>query len=232
MRQIFIIALIILSFQNSFSQGYYEPQNRTGIKIMPFSMIDNNPRLRLGLEYISNDRIGVSIDFGIGNNVINHNRLKDTKWGQDYSLIEVRPEIKYLFKNRKYFYFYNSIECFYITMKDVLESDSYQLENSNKWISYDRARFSKQKYGVHFKVGINIIAYDKFNFDFYGGVGVAQRVISYSKVINPSEGYYDDWSDGDWFGESYDQEGKSVFVNLSLGVKFGYTFGGGHKTQK
>ncbi len=231
MRQIFIIALTIFSFQNSFSQGYYEPQNRTGIKIMPFSLVDSNPRLRLGWEYISNDRIGFNIDFGIGNNFINQSRLNETKWGQDYSLIEVRPEIKYLFKNKKYYYFYNSIECFYINMKDVLVSDSYQLENSDTWVSYDRADFNKKKYGINFKVGINIIAYERFNFDFYGGLGVAKRVISYSNLVNPSEGYDYGWTE-DWFGEVYDHEGKSVFVNLSLGVKFGYSFGMNDKSKK
>jgi len=223
MRQFIFIALAIFSFQNSFSQ-YYEVKNRTGIKIMPFSLVDANPRLRLGWEYISNDKIGFNIDFGIGNNFINESRLSGTRWGQDYSLIEVRPEIKYLFKNRKYFYFYNSVEFFYINMKDVLESDSYQLENSNTWISYDRADFNKKKYGVNFKVGINIIAFDRFNFDFYGGLGLAKRVISYSNVVNPSEGYEDDWTE-DWFGAPYDEEGKSFFINLTLGVKFGYSFG-------
>ncbi len=232
MKQIVITALTILSFQYCFSQGFYEPQNRTGIKIMPFSLIDSNPRLRLGWEYISNDRIGFNIDVGIGNSFINQSSLKETKWGQDYSLIEVRPEIKYLFKNKKYYYFYNSIECFYINMKDVLLTDSYQLENSETWISYDRANFQKQKYGVHFKVGINIIAYERFNFDFYGGLGVAQREISYNNVINPVEGeYYRDEGLG-FYDYSEDYEGKTVLFHLSLGVKFGYSFGMKDKSKK
>ena len=79
-------------------------------------MIDHNPRLRVGVEYISDKKLGYSIDFGMGNNFLNHWRLNGLVWGQDYSFFEVRPEIKYLFKNTQKSYTYAAFEFFFINM--------------------------------------------------------------------------------------------------------------------
>jgi len=223
MKQLILITFLSLLFiQKGFSQESSELRNNIGIKVMPLSMIDYTPRLRFGLEYISNKKLGYSIDFGIGNKFLNQWRLDGMIWGQDYSFYEIRPEIKYLFVNNKNYYFYSALELFYLNMKDILESGHYKKENSNVETTYESARFNKQKYGVHLKGGINLIISERLNFDFYGGFGFAKRTISYTDVLNPVDGTESIFVE--WAPKNYLFEGESIIFHMTLGVKIGYTF--------
>lgn len=223
---ILILAITSLSFLQSnrtFAQDNSDKKKNLTVKIMPLSMVDFTPRLRLGLEFTSSSKLGYCIDLGIGNNFINHYRLSDTKWGQNYRFYEIRPEVKYLFISRKRFYLYSAAELFFISMYDHLESDYYRTKHTSIQISFDKATFHKEKYGMHLKGGINLIAADRFNFDFYAGLGLAKRVISYTNVVNPVESTVSIFDE--WWPESNVYEGESTVLHLSLGVRMGYTFG-------
>lgn len=221
-HSIMVIFLSLFFIQNCFSQENCEVRNWLTFKVMPFSMIDYTPRLRLGLEYKSNKKLGYSIDFGIGNNFLNQWRLNGMIWGQEYSFFEIRPEVKYLFKNSQNYYFYGAMEFFYIDMKDFLESGHYEKENSNVETTYESATFNKQKYGLHLKGGMNIIVSNRLNFDFYGGFGFAKRTISYTDVVNPVDGTEPIFVE--WIPQPYLFEGESIIFHMTLGVKIGYTF--------
>jgi len=185
-------------------------------------MIDHNPRLRVGVEYISDKKLGYSIDFGMGNNFLNHWRLNGLVWGQDYSFFEVRPEIKYLFKNTKKSYTYAALEFFFINMRDVLESGSYQKANSRIETTFDRATFNKEKYGLHLKGGINYFVSNRLNIDFFGGIGFAKRNFSYANIVNPVDRTTTIFVE--WIPKDYLFAGESTFFHTTLGVKIGYTF--------
>jgi len=222
MKQLIIIALLSLLFlQNIFSQESYENKNNLNFKIMPLSMIDYTPRFRCGLEFISKNRLGYSIDLGIGNYFLNKWRIDGMIWGHDYRLYEIRPEIKYIFLRDENCYLYCATEFFYINMRDILESGRYQKENSCVETTYDSAKFSKQKYGIHLKGGVNLIAFRQLNFELYGGIGFAKRIITYTDVVNPVE---KTWPIFVEFPSSYLFEGESVISHMTLGLKIGYTF--------
>lgn len=53
--------------------------------IVPLPLLDQNPRLRLGMEYHSSDHIGYNLEVGLGNSNLNRGKLKNTIWGRQYS---------------------------------------------------------------------------------------------------------------------------------------------------
>ncbi len=221
MKQLF--AIVLLSFlltQNISSQEITEIKNHLNFNIMPLSMVDPTPRFRFGVEYIPKNRIGYSIEVGIGNNFLNKWRL-NAPFGHDYSFFEIRPEIKYILKGSDYYYPYLATEFFYINMNDYLESGHYWNGNSNIETTYDAAKFSKQKYGIHFIGGMNLSVWRRLNLDFYGGIGVAKRIITYTDVVNPVESPEQMFVE---FPSYYLVEGESVILHLTLGMKIGYRF--------
>jgi len=222
MKQLlFIFSLILLFSHNLYSQKDYENESVLRFKITPVTMIDYTPRLRFGFEFLSKNKLGYSIDFGIGNEFLNGWRLDGVTFGNDYSFFELRPEIKYLVKRKKRITFYFATELFYLRMQDLILNRSYQKENSNNEITYESARFSKQKTGLHLKAGFDIIVFKRFDIDFYAGVGGAIRKINYTDVINPIEG--DGPIDVDIFNSSFLYEGESNILHMTLGFKIGYT---------
>lgn len=220
-KSIIVLWICLLSIQGSLAQERLEVKQRLMVKINPLPMIDHNPRLRVGMEYISDKKLGYSIDFGMGNNFLNHWRLNGLVWGQDYSFFEVRPEIKYLFKNTQKSYTYAALEFFFINMRDVLESGSYQKANSRIETTFDRATFNKEKYGLHLKGDINYIVSNRLNIDLYGGIGFAKRDFSYTNVVNPVDRPTTIFVE--WIPKDYLFAGESTFFHTTLGMKIGYT---------
>ncbi|MGM0581889.1 MAG: hypothetical protein ACQETL_14480 [Bacteroidota bacterium] len=218
-----LVLIILLSFlliHNSFSQEKPAKSNTLIFKVMPLSVLAHYPRHRIGLEYISHNRLGYSFDFGMGNHAMSLKGLNGLKWGKEYSYYEIRPEIKYLFIENKEYFMYAAIELFHSSAKDVLKSGEYQQEDPFTGIYYESANFSKRKTGTHLKGGVNFIALKRLNVDFYGGIGFAKRSISYTNVVNLEEGV-------DIFVEWIPQpdlfEGESIVTHLTLGIKIGYT---------
>ncbi|HET8859672.1 hypothetical protein [Marivirga sp.] len=221
MKQSFLIIILALLFvHNSFSQERSNIDNTLNFKVMPLSLLAYNPRHRIGLEYISHNRLGYSVDFGMGNNSLNKRRLSGLKWEKDYSYYEIRPEIKYLFIKSEEYFLYAALEFFHINVKDVLKSGEYQQEDPYVGISYESANFSKRKTGAHLKGGLNFIALKRLHLDLYGGIGLAKRTISYTDVVNPVEG-----SEifVEWIPQPDLYEGESIVTHLTLGFKIGYT---------
>lgn len=93
--------------------------------------------------------------------------------------------------------------------------------NSNIETTYDAAKFSKQKYGIHFIGGMNLTVWRRLHLDFYGGIGVAKRIITYTDVVNPAESSEQIFVE---FPSYYLVEGESVILHLTLGMKIGYRF--------
>jgi len=219
MKKLLLLSMLLLLTFEIYSQEDYKNES-IRVKINPLTMIDYTPRLRLGLEYFSNKKLGYSIDLGIGNYFLNKGRLEGLIWGKDYSFFEIRQEIKYALKRNKYYTFYCATEFFYLKLTDRLQSGHYQKENSNNVIEYESATHIKQKTGVHIKTGVALNLLKRFDIDIYGGMGIAERKINYTNVVNPLEG------EGrifvEWVPQNYLFEGKSTIFHLTMGFKIGY----------
>jgi len=225
MKRFLAAILILLVFsQNLKAQNEDLEGSRFELTIMPYSLIDYSPRLRMGLEYYSSDRLGYSLDFGYGNGAFNE--LLERDWGEDYSLFEFRAELKYFFILKEYFAMYSGIELFSIYTEDAMEFDWYRKEHypenyaSNMITRYDFAQFERQKYGAHFKFGVKLVAFKKVDFDFYAGLGVAHRTIRYSEIVNPVDEEYNPFNE--WFSDRNANEGESFFLHIALGIKVGF----------
>jgi hypothetical protein len=227
MKRFFTLLLLLFVFsQNAKTQNKDFQIQRFELSIMPYSLIDYNPRLRLGLEYYSSDNLGFSMDFGIGAGNSVFNQVFEREKSEDYALFEFRAELKYFFALKESIAFYVGPEFFFITTDDVLESSWYrksdypQQSNLDRITNYERADFFRQKLGIHAKAGLKLIALKRIDFDFYAGIGIAFRTIEYSNILNPQDDEYHSWQD--FWSERQANEGKSFLLNIALGTKIGF----------
>ncbi|MBN2261907.1 MAG: hypothetical protein JW735_03280 [Prolixibacteraceae bacterium] len=194
----------------------------TGLKIRlsPITMLDDTPRLRAGFEYSNQSKWHYGLDVGIGNSVLNKTRLKDMKWGNDYSFFEIRPEIKYVYRTSTSFLLYCSAELFYLQMTDHLLSGEFQKDKQRVFVTYDEADFKKQKTGMHLKTGADFNLFKRFYFDVYGGIGFANRTIAYANVVNPIE------NEGilfvEWGPKPHLFEGQDLILHFTAGFRISY----------
>ncbi len=222
MKRLFIILLgFLMTFQTVSAQEQgTEIENRLNFKLAPFSLMQNMHRVRFGVEYISDSKLGYGIDVGLGSYDTYVMPFNNHEFGDDYLFYEIRPEIKYLTINKKYFFTYSAVEFFYMQMNSTMRNGVYQERGIGPSHSYEKAYLEGQKYGGHIKFGINIIA-GNFNFDFYTGIGLAKQVFEYSEVtLNPTPSYID--NDYNAF-KPYLQEQNKLIANFDLGFKIGYT---------
>lgn len=215
---IFITALFVLSWPLCAQENEEDPRSLE-FHTMPFTLLDFSPRLRLGAEYRINQRFACALDCGFGNNDLNGWVLRETIWKNDYSFFEVRPELKYYFpRPDEITEFYVATELFFIKTGSILNNGYYHPEDQSFIVYYDKATFSKQKAGLHFKGGFTL-SFSRFDFDFYGGMGIAYRNIDYSHEINPSP--EEDPVFEEWFGHAYKYEGGVVLPHITVGCKLG-----------
>ena len=204
------------------------------VHIVPLTLADRNPRLRLGAEYMSGNHMGYSLEVGYGNQYLNAERLGDVVWGQEYSFFEIRPEIKWYRQKDKPFPWYLSrptqlprylaVEFFYQQMHDQLTNNDFSPKAGPTDIAYDEASFKKVKIGATAKVGFKVIICKKVVLDFYEGLGLAYRKISYTNVVNPIPLELQGTTE-QWWPESYKNEGAYLLLQLSLGMRVGYIIG-------
>jgi hypothetical protein len=100
------------------------------IHVVPLVLLDGNPRLRLGTEYHPHNRLGYSLEVGVGSSSMNSYRFSNSIWGQDYSFFEIRPEIKWYKKKPGPDELYYSAELFYVKMTDKLSHQLFYPEGS------------------------------------------------------------------------------------------------------
>jgi len=216
---LFLTSLFVLSGPLC-AQDNEENYKSLEFHTMPFTLLDLSPRFRLGAEYRITQRFSCVLDCGFGNNDLNGWVLRETVWKNDYSFIEVRPELKYYFpKADDITSFYVATELFYIRTNSILKDGYYHPENQPFVICYELATFNRQKAGLHIKGGVTL-SFSRFDFDFYGGLGIASREINYSHITNPETEEEDIFFE-EGFNNSYKYEGGSILPHLTLGCKIG-----------
>lgn len=163
------------------------------------------PRWRIGYIRSINPNWKAGIEFGYGNKKLAFADV-DADNEADYQLWEIRPELYYILDPLKKTQKYVSAELFYINHTDVFY---------NK-IEYDRADYSRQKYGFHLKYGLIIQIAKHFGLNIYTGFGLRIRSNSYTKIVNPTlEIDHRDF----YIGNYKDFGGVTTGVDFSLGVK-------------
>ncbi len=196
---------------------------QTQTHIMPFSLIDNTPRLRLGVEYFPlKSGLGYLLDIGAGSTESGSATLRNGHWSENYFLFEVRPEVRYYIDwVLPRVAVYGATELFLISLQCRMTNDHYYPANSVETICYSSANLSRVKYGFHLKGGMKFIPSKKVTVDVYWGFGQATRSITYSDVKKsqgqgPKKQY-------DLFGYyTYRSEGEESFPHIALGARFGY----------
>lgn len=224
MKQLLIIVMLFLVFcQDLISQDRGQNKAVFDIHIMPYTLLDYTPRLRLGVEYYPGDKFSYCLELGVGNEELNAGRLKGMIWGENYSFYEIRPEIKYYYYNRdNIFSLYMAGELFALQMKDRFIDGYYQQQNSPYIVYYDDARFYKHKLGFHIKSGLKVTVLKRVSLDFYGGIGMASRKITYNNVLNPV--LVEDFIFVEWLPQTFRFPGESNIFHMTMGMKIGFSF--------
>jgi len=96
-RYLILVILFFSVVHNLKSQNEDLSSSRFEITLMPYSLLDYNPRLRMGFEYYSSDKFGYSFDFGYGNS--SFDRLLDRgNWGDNYDFSPINDNIRNAYK--------------------------------------------------------------------------------------------------------------------------------------
>lgn len=233
-KALITILLFTCMAERGMSQADTALAGMLNLYVVPLLWIDKNPRLRIGMEYVTNNHKAYSLELGYGNKHLNHARLENLVWGQNYSFFEIRPEVKWFAQTSRSFPWFSknqlrlpryiALEFFYQQMHDRLSTNDFSPKAGSTDIAYDEASFKKIKIGATAKVGFKVIIWKKVVLDFYEGIGLAYRKITYTNVINPIP-FELQGTNEQWWPESYKNEGAYLLFQLSLGVRIGYIIG-------
>ena len=223
MKSTIIILITFLHINTGlFSQKENDPVNNIELHLMPLTLFDPLPRLRLGVEIYAENNFAYNIDVGIGNPYLSFSSIDPFNNKKQYKFHELRTEIK-KYKNNHQLKknYYTSLELFYLQASYIIDESYYFKNNSNiEPISFDSAKFKKTKFGMHLKVGKKIFLYKKLLIDYYAGTGLARKKISFNNIINPD--YNDDDIFTEWLVPRDVKEGKSIVLHFTLGIKIAY----------
>lgn len=190
----------------------------------------SNPRATLGYLMQPQDRWMYGIELGYASYSFLGSDSRNRKGiDKGYKLFEVRPSIHYILNPRGNAKPYVAAEFFYINHKDVFINDEESLRNKryinngddNPTIAYDKADFLRQKYGVNLNFGVFLNIFRRFGVNCNIGLGIRNRNIEYSNLINPSE---INRSDSESFITPIHllETGNKLGANVSLSFKLFY----------
>lgn len=219
MRSLKLFCLLFICASTLFSQENTNSENKDSyITVSLWPIADPYaPRFRLGYVQYLAPNWKAALDVGYGFKGLSAFFATDNNTGVGYSLWEIRPEVHYIFNPEAKTLKYISAELFYIHQDHVFEDDDY-ISEQNGDVRFDRADFTRQKYGMHFKFGLFLDIGKNLGFNFFGGLGFRIADKEYSNIINPQD---DDFI-SEWFTGPYEREGTVFGVNAALGIKFYY----------
>jgi hypothetical protein len=221
MRWLLTLYAFIIFFNVASAQSLNETKGSLGIHIVPLSLFDFNPRLRLGLEYRGFNRLGYNIELGWGNHLFKDLSITESVWSDHYSFFEIRPEIKRYSYESERMEKYLGAELFYSYLSDQIQLNDYYQQNTGDNIYFEKASFQRHKIGMMLKAGFKWLVGNRFTIDYSSGFGLAYRSISYTDQVNPQ--IIDrDFEHAEFFTPSRKKEGEYIIGQISLHLKFGY----------
>lgn len=226
-----LLFLLVITMNFSLLQAQEENKSSSQGSMFTFNLaspiINYNPRWNIGYTKSINEKWLIGIELGYGNYSasINHARGSD-HIEKDYKLWEIRPQIYYILNPNYKAKMYLSAELFYINHTDTFFNDNYTINNDSKNIRYEKADYRRIKTGGNLNFGafINFSKYIGINPSI--GLGVRNRNVSYSNVINRQEVLFNDYDDHGWFEtDNYRTvSGNNFDVNFALNLKLYYRF--------
>lgn len=200
------------------SQDIYETKGNFAIHVVPLALIDPNPRIRIGIEYHGFNKLGYSLDVGLGKRFLKDLSLTEGPWGNQYTFFEIHPELKWYTLESGRFESYLSLELFYSILTDQLSDNDYYEESDSQNFYFEQASFSRHKIGLLLKVGNKWHFAGPMFFDMSAGFGIAYRDISYDDVTGMIT---NDFNTGEWFLPPYKKEGNFFVPQFAVNMKFG-----------
>ncbi|WP_299884203.1 hypothetical protein [uncultured Lacinutrix sp.] len=219
--------LFILTISISLLQAQEDNKTNSQGSMLTFNLvspiIDYTPRWNIGYTKPLNEKWLIGLELGYGNHditIVDYNRIE-----KDYKLWEIRPQVYYILNPNYKMKMYLSAELFYINHTDTFFNENYNINNNSQNIRYDKADYKRIKTGGNLNFGafINFSKYIGVNPSI--GLGVRNRNVSYSNVVNPQETMFND-DDGDWFGTNnyIEDTGNNFNINFALNLKLYYRF--------
>ena len=182
------------------------------------------PRYRFGYIHSIDENWKVGADVGFGSEYTTFKVLEDDD-SENYLLFEGRFEVYRVLNPTKRVNMYVSGELYFIHHTERYYYDEFERDDEFVTIRYDRADFTRNKYGVNLKFGVIVPFGDKFGINAYIGAGPRMRDVKFSNLVNPREiDYYDDYYHDEWWSNNYQNEGEHIGFNFTLGLKAFYTF--------
>lgn len=190
-------------------------------------IVNYSPRWNIGYTRAINEKWLIGVELGYGNFdtsinfAIPKNRLK-----KDYKLWEIRPQLYYILNPNYKAKMYLSAELFYINHTDTFFNDSYSINNDSQNISYDKADYKRIKTGGNLNFGAFVNFSKHIGINPSIGLGVRNRNVSYSNVINARETIFDDVDDHTLFyTDNYiTDSGNEIGFNFALNLKVYWRF--------
>ena len=216
---LFTLIIFLVVVQHTYPQNDNDNYSRDAdsyITFSPLSLFDfYSPRLRMGYVQHVGGHWKIGLDIGAGGGT----GLSSQREAENGKLYEVRPELYYRLGAGSRTPKYIATEFFYINESITLLNDGYQRSDGVNLI-YDKADFTRHKYGMHLKFGLFLNLGRHWGFNFYGGVGFRFKETSFENLVNASEGTIERNRHG--FRTIYENEEKNFGPNPALGFKLYY----------
>lgn len=185
------------------------------------------PRWTLGVIIPIKEKWFVGLDVGYGNkkSIIGFSKSTN-RVDNEYKLWEIRPQIYYLLTSEVHFKSYISVELFYINHKDVFVNNNELLQeeryiyNNKVFIKYDQANYLRKKYGLNLNYGIIATIWRQLGINFNLGLGIRDRQVSFTNIINPRQFTPDEDRFLPFESENYlTDKGVNIGLNFDFNIK-------------
>lgn len=189
------------------------------------SIVSYSPRWDIGFIKPLNEKwyVGLEAGYGTYNSSINFTKNSD-RTTEKYKLWEFRPQLYYILNPSRKAKAYFSGEFFYIQHTDTFSNSFFNIggRRSNPIeFRYDTADYKRKKIGLNINFGMLIQLTKDVGFNFSTGLGVRNRNVTFSNIINLTESEREDesFSTNGYLENSGDQFGLNFIVDLKFYVK-------------
>jgi len=226
-----ILSLLLVITMSSSLLHAQEDTRDSRTSMLTFNLaspiINYSPRWNIGYTKAINKKWLVGVELGYGNFGTSINFAGESnRIEKAYQLWEVRPQVYYVFNPSYIAKMYVSAELFYINHTDTFFNNTFSINNDSQNIRYDKADYKRIKTGgsLNFGAFIDFSKYIGINPSI--GLGLRNRDVNYSNIINPREVPFDDVDDSYLFTtDNYKKiTGNEFGFTLALSLKLYYKF--------
>ncbi len=207
--------------QPSAVDSIHTPKPAYIIKWAPFSILDIDPTIQFGLEYLLKGNWSLQQELGYGHfNHSNYTIDGDNLWNKEVwrSRSEVRLYLGHY--KRKPVGFYTASELLYKRVNFNQEATLGRECEDGMCSYFERVRYKvlRDVAGYHIKIGGQGLIEKRVAVDFYTGLGFRNIIVK-----TPGSGADGEWRDGEPLMDIYPtRRGNYRLISMNLGFKVGY----------